>query len=139
MRRCPMYFEDEHRLILGWEIMWTESDVEMTVPIVTKYTDLYPNIASISFDRGFWSPDNFDAVSGLEVHVILPKKGNKNKVEKERESAQSFKRNVGVMPALSHASTAWNNMAGIAFGRKGVRTGLHERLEQVWLRLIYVA
>ena len=55
--------EDEHRLILGWEIMWTESDVEMTVPIVTKYMDLYPNIVSISFDSGFWSPDHFNAVS----------------------------------------------------------------------------
>ncbi len=66
--------EEEHRLILGWEIMWTESDVEMTVPLATKYTELYSNIASIRFDLGFWSPGNFDAVSGLEVHVILPKK-----------------------------------------------------------------
>jgi len=131
--------EDEHRLILGWEIMWTESDVEMTVPIVTKYTDLYPNIASIRFDRGFWSPDHFAAVSGLDVHVILPKKGNKNKAEKERVHPQNFKGNVGDMPALSRASTAWNSTAEIAYGQKGGRMGLYERLEQVWLRLIYVA
>ncbi len=119
--------------------MWTESDVEMTVPLATKYTELYSNIASIRFDQGFWSPDHFDAVSGLEVHVILPKKGTKTRRKKSESRPQSFKRNVGVMPVLSHASTAWNNMAGIAFGRKGGRTGLHERSEQVWLRPIYVA
>ncbi len=85
--------------------MWIESDVEMTVPIVTKYTDLYPNIASIRFNRGFWSPDHFDAVSGLEVHVILPKKGNKNKAEKERESAPEFqekrRRHAGIESCIN--------------------------------------
>jgi len=98
--------EDEHRLMLGWEIMWTESDVEMTVPIVTKYTDLYPIMASISFDRGFGFPGNFDALSGLDVQVILPKKGNKNKEKRSGSQPQSFKRNVGDMSALSRASTA---------------------------------
>ncbi|MCY4224696.1 MAG: hypothetical protein OXF06_07645 [Bacteroidetes bacterium] len=97
--------EDEHRLMLGWEIMWTESDVEMTVPIVTKYMDLYPNMASISFDRGFWSPDNFDALSGLHLQVILPKKGNKNKAEKERESAPEFqekrRRHAGIESCIN--------------------------------------
>ncbi len=29
--------ECQHGLILGWEIMWTQSDVEMTIEIATKY------------------------------------------------------------------------------------------------------
>jgi len=83
--------ESRHRLIIGWEIMWTESDVEMAVPIVDKYTALFPNLASISFDRGYWSVPNFEVLRSRELEVILPGKGYKNREEQVRESAEEFR------------------------------------------------
>jgi len=117
--------------------MWTESDVEMSVPIVTKYMDLYPNIVSISFDSGFWSPDHFNAVSGLDVQVILPKKGNKNKAEREStpEFQEKHRRHAGIESRIN----CLEQHGGGRIRTKEVGTGLHERSEQVWLRPIYVA
>ena len=43
--------ECQHGLILGWEIMWTQSDVEMTIEIATKYRTEFENLVSMSFDR----------------------------------------------------------------------------------------
>ena len=91
-------------------------------------------MASISFDRGFWYLGNFDVLSGLDVQVILPKKGNKNKAEKERESDPEFqekrRRHAGI--------ESCNSMVRVVFVRKEAWTGLHERSEQVWLRPICV-
>jgi len=53
-------------------------------------------------------------------------------------SPQSFKRNVGDMPALSRASTTWSSMAGGMFVQKEVSKGLHAPSEQVWWRPICV-
>ncbi|MXW13694.1 MAG: hypothetical protein F4X61_07320 [Rhodothermaceae bacterium] len=71
--------------------MWTESDGDMAVPIVDQYPAQFPNLASISFDRGYWSVPNFEALHSREIQVILPKKGYKNKGEHERESADEFR------------------------------------------------
>jgi len=84
--------ECQYGLILGWDIMWTESDVEMTVQIVDRYMEEFLNLSSISFDRGYWSVPNWEALRDRGVEVILPKKGYKNKGEVERESAEEFRR-----------------------------------------------
>lgn len=81
--------ENQCRLIMGWEIMWTESGVEMAVLIVDKYTAQFPNSESTSFDRGYWSAPNFEASDSRDVQVVLPKKGYKNKTE--REAADEFR------------------------------------------------
>ncbi len=43
--------ECQHDLILGWEIMWTQSDVEMTIEIATKYRTEFEKLGSMSFGR----------------------------------------------------------------------------------------
>jgi hypothetical protein len=50
-------------------------------------------IYSHSFDKGFHSKNNFEILqqSGIE-QVILPKKGKLNRLEKERESDQTFRK-----------------------------------------------
>ena len=81
--------ENQCRLIMGWAIMLTESDVEMAVPIIDNYTVQFPNPESTSFDRGYWSGPNFEASDSRDVQVVLPKKGCKNKTE--REAADEFR------------------------------------------------
>ena len=82
--------QNQFGFILGWHIMWTKSDSEMTVPIVMKYTEEYETLSSISFDRGYWSQENYEALCSLDVDVILPKNGYKNKDESERDSGEEF-------------------------------------------------
>ncbi|MDE2645407.1 MAG: hypothetical protein OXI05_06175 [Bacteroidota bacterium] len=123
--------ENQHRLILGWEIMWTESDVDMTVPIVDKYTEWFPSLESISFDRGYGSVPNFETLSSRGVQVILPKKGYKNKEERARES--TCDRNGVSMRRLNPALTGWDSMGGgPGFGPKGARQDLCAVWVQVW-------
>ena len=48
-------------------------------------------IGSISFDKGFWKQINKDVLQLYIPDVIMPKKGNKNKIEQEEESTKKFK------------------------------------------------
>jgi hypothetical protein len=81
---------DQHGFILGHKIMEHEQDVEIAVPFVKELVNEY-DIDSVSFDKGYWSPTNFTALKKLVNNVILPKKGNLNKDEKERQSTKKFK------------------------------------------------
>jgi len=83
--------ECQYGLILGWDMMWTESDVEMTAQIVDRYMEEFINLSSISFDRGYWSVPNWEALRSRGVEVILPKNGYKNKVEIEQQFPLSLK------------------------------------------------
>ena len=49
-------------------------------------------IYSHSFDKGFFSNDNYKSLSQAQVeNIILPKRGKMNAEEKERESNKTFK------------------------------------------------
>ena len=49
-------------------------------------------IYSHSFDKGFFSNDNYESLSQAQVeNIVLPKKGKLNAEEKERESNKTFK------------------------------------------------
>ncbi len=120
----------QHGLILGWEIIWTQSDVDMTIEIATKYRTEFENLGSMSFDRGFWSPQNFEALSALDIEVILPKKGYKNKIERERESAEEFRRKRRQHAQIESCINF--SMVVHAFVPKEVRRGLREASVQVW-------
>jgi len=123
----------------GWEIMWTESDVEMTVPIVDKYTALFPNLSSISFDRGYWSVPNFEVLRSRELEVILPGKGYKNREEQVRESAEEFRQKRRRHAQVEFCINGlWSSMAGPAFGPREARQDLLGRSGPMWWRPICV-
>jgi len=130
--------ETRHRLIIGWEIMWTESDVEMAVPIVDKYTALFPNLASISFDRGYWSVANFEALRSRELEVILPRKGYKNKEEQVRESAEEFRQKRRRHAQVEFCINGLEQHGGARIRTKGARQDLRGRSGAVWWRPICV-
>ncbi|MDE2646351.1 MAG: hypothetical protein OXI05_11025 [Bacteroidota bacterium] len=112
--------------------MWTESDGDMAVPIVDQYPAQFPNLASISFDRGYWSVPNFEALHSREIQVILPKKGYKNKGEHERESADEFRQKRRRHAQVESCINGLEQHGGAAFGPEGARPDLHAASAQVW-------
>lgn len=85
---------DQYQFIADYKVMESEKDPSQIPSLIQrlqqKFTD--QKIYSHSFDKGFYSKDNFTALqqSGIQ-EVVMPKKGKLNKEEKERESAKQFK------------------------------------------------
>ena len=44
--------QDQHQFALGHDILWTESDVDMALPLLVACRHEYPKLSSCSFDRG---------------------------------------------------------------------------------------
>ena len=82
--------KDQHGYLLDYEIMKTTSDAEVAVPLTARAKAKFPAIKSCSYDKGYWSPSNREALSELLDTVILPKKGRLNKVQKEEENSDEF-------------------------------------------------
>lgn len=82
--------EDQYQFILTHHVMYKEQDVDIAVLITQKAKQLFPELDSCSYDKGFHSPDNQKKLAEILRQVILPKKGNRNKEERERETSEEF-------------------------------------------------
>lgn len=86
---------DQYQFIIDTKIMEGEKDVSQIKPLQERLNTNFGHaqIASHSFDKGFWSKDNFEAltVAGTIKQVVLPKRGRHSKEDKERESHKTFK------------------------------------------------
>jgi exonuclease III len=73
------------RINLSSEFHWVNQELDLFNGNIIGY--------SHSFDKGFFSKDNLQALqqSGIP-EVIMPKKGNLNKEGKQRESSKQFKK-----------------------------------------------
>jgi len=68
-----------------------QHDAALAVPTVEEINKRYKiPIGSVSYDRGFWSPENYSKLNDMVDKVILPKKGRLNKNEYEREHTKTF-------------------------------------------------
>ncbi len=85
---------DQHQFIIDYKVMEGEKDPAQIPSLIQRLQQKFENkkIYSHSFDKGFYSKDNLDALkqSGIQ-EVIMPKKGKLNKEEKVRESDKKFK------------------------------------------------
>lgn len=85
---------DQHQFIVDYKVMEGERDPSQIPSLIQRLQQKCKDrkIYSHSFDKGFYSKDNFTALqqSGTQ-EVIMPKKGKLNKEEKQRESAKQFK------------------------------------------------
>jgi hypothetical protein len=77
---------DHHGFILTHRAMEQEQDVDVAIPMITKVKEHFTNIYSASFDRGYYSPANQEELRTLVSKLILPKKGQVSK--KERDEIQ---------------------------------------------------
>lgn len=83
-------FKDQHGFILAYQIMETESDVDVAVPLTKKAKELYPALLSCSYDKGYWSPENQQTLMEIIDNPVLPKKGKLSKSDKARQSSLKF-------------------------------------------------
>lgn len=86
---------DQFQFIVDYDVMEYEKDAAQVAPLYKRIKTHFPQvkIASHSFDKGFFSKDNFNVLSSCGTEqIIMPKKGRKNKEEQERESHPKFKK-----------------------------------------------
>ena len=81
---------DQFGFILAHRVMETENDVDMAVPVAEAVLSM-GKVDSISYDRGYWSPDNFRKLAHRVRLLVMPKKGRRDKQEAEREGNREFK------------------------------------------------
>lgn len=83
---------DQHHFILHHQVIESKADVELTVPLADTLLSRYGNIESLSLDKGFYSKENKELLSLAIPHLVMPKKGKLNNVEKEQESQKTFRK-----------------------------------------------
>lgn len=81
---------DQHGFILHHRVMEKEQDVDLALPIIEAVQGKY-NLESASFDKGFWSKENFEKLDKIVPILVLPKKGKRNIKENQREGQKKFK------------------------------------------------
>jgi len=84
--------EDQYQFILHHKVMEQLSDDQVAVEMVTQAKKRFPRLAVCSFDKGFHSKDNQEALKEQLELVVLPRKGKLSRQAKEIESAPEFVR-----------------------------------------------
>ena len=82
--------EDQHQFILHHRIMQNETDDKVAVPMIQDARKLFPNLNRCSFDKGFHSKENQEALSQELDVVALPRKGKLSQKAKTIESSKEF-------------------------------------------------
>jgi len=82
--------EDNFGFILHHRVMERQTDDAIAVLITTETKYKFPDLYSMSFDKGFYSPINTQQLSEVLAYVILPKKGKLSQSEKEIEHSEEF-------------------------------------------------
>ena len=82
--------QDQFGFIVANEVMQKKHDKDIAVPI-TKMILKNHQIESVSFDKNFWTPENYRKLSQLVEMVVMPKKGKRNEQEYQREHSKTFK------------------------------------------------
>jgi IS5 family transposase len=97
--------EDQHGFILSHRVMQQETDDQVAVPIVQALTAQFPEVNSVSMDKGFHSPANQRQLAEIIDFPVLPKKGRRAQAELEREHDPRFvhlrRRHSGVESAIN--------------------------------------
>jgi hypothetical protein len=82
---------DQYHLIVDWQTMDHQSDSDMVIALADRLTPIF-NVASWSFDKGYWHPDNRALLEMVIPEVVMPKKGKCNSEESDREHQKVFKK-----------------------------------------------
>jgi transposase, IS5 family len=85
---------DKYQFIVDYKVMEKQRDPSQVKGLCERIKKNFPGqkIYSHSFDKGFWSKENYATLQDATVEqIILPKKGKHNKNDKARESNKTFK------------------------------------------------
>ena len=80
---------DQFGFILSRNLMQKQYDKDIAVPIAKELLEKY-DVGSMSFDKAYWTPENYKTLSKLVENLVLPKKGKPNQQEYEREHSKTF-------------------------------------------------
>ena len=85
---------DQYQFIVDYKVMEKQKDPAQVVPLAERLKKNFPSntVSSHSFDKGFYSKDNLQALGQSTQLAVLPKKGRHNMEDKVRESDAGFKR-----------------------------------------------
>lgn len=83
--------EDQHQFILYHQVMQKQTDDEIAIPMVDEAKKRFPNLSSMSFDKGFHSPENQKELSTRLDCVALPRKGKLSEAARQIESDKEFR------------------------------------------------
>ena len=88
LKVCVM--EDQHGFILHHQVMVKSQDVDVAQEMVQQTQARFAQLRACSFDQGFHSPTNQQALRGLLDCVILPKRGKLSQEERVYQQAEAF-------------------------------------------------
>ncbi|MCP4997678.1 MAG: ISNCY family transposase, partial [Hyphomicrobiales bacterium] len=88
LRVCVV--EDQHGFILHHQVMEKTTDDRIAVSIVQETKARFPELSSVSFDKGFHSRQNQAELANILDLVILPKKGKRSVSDTVREHDPEF-------------------------------------------------
>jgi len=106
---------DQWGFIVYHKVAENEADVSLALPLADALFGRYGKggIASISFDKGFYKKENNDLLKLYIPQVIMPKKGKKNREEREEESSRAFKKLRHQYSAVeSVINRGWTSQSG---------------------------
>ena len=90
LRVCIL--EDQYQFILHHHVMERQTDDKVAVLMAKTSKDKFPNLTSVSYDKGFHSQENQDELNTFLDLVALPRKGRLSKINQEIEHSPEFRR-----------------------------------------------
>jgi hypothetical protein len=82
---------DQYNFIIDHQVVERTADVNLVLPLMARLREMYGEIRSASFDKGFYSKENKQELKELVPMLVMPKKGKLNEAEREEEGAKGFK------------------------------------------------
>ncbi len=88
VRVCVL--EDQYRFVLHHQVMEHTTDDQVAIEIIEQTRKRFPQLVSVSMDKGFHSPANQRELQEHLDLVVLPKKGKRSAADRARESDSEF-------------------------------------------------
>lgn len=82
--------KDQYGFILGHEVMEKTGDVDVAVPLTKRVKENFPVLKTVSYDKGCWSPENYEELRKFIEMAIMPKKGRLSITDKEYQNREEF-------------------------------------------------
>jgi transposase, IS5 family len=97
--------EDQYNFILHHKVMRKQTDEEVAVDVTKAAKAEFPSLSTCSYDKGFYSPQNKEELSGILDMAVLPKKGKLSakdaQIEKSAVFVQARRKHSAVESAIS--------------------------------------
>lgn len=90
LRVCVL--EDSIGYILHHHVMEQETDDKVAILMVDEGKKRFPSLRLVSFDKGFYTPDNRNQLQETLDKVVMPKKGKWSQKDREIETEEEFVR-----------------------------------------------